>query len=275
MAGVFVNYRFVDGRLAAEVIFRDLAATLGPENVFPDKQAILPGVAYPRKIRTWIHERCSVMVAVIGPGWLSARDENGIRLLDRPRDWVHDEIADALALGLPVLPVPIYDTPLPAAEDLPTDIAYLVSRQAVRVQNFDNEYDVRSLIQCVLALDPGLAEGGAATQRANSPAWVTNVSVFLSRGAAQIYNIAYKPEIAAPLIRLTQALHGSPDTTASVLGHMPARKAAAILEAMGESRAVPILRSMDTYQRGLIMQHLPARIRYSMAADDFTPEEDV
>jgi hypothetical protein len=54
VTGVFVNYRSADEPIAAEAIYRDLAANFGPENIFLDKQAILPGVPYPSKIRTWI-----------------------------------------------------------------------------------------------------------------------------------------------------------------------------------------------------------------------------
>lgn len=100
-----------------------------------------------------------------------------------------------------------------------------------------------------------------------APTWVTRTSNFLHWGAAQVYGVAYKPEIAAPLIRLTQALGGDTAATASVLGRMPDhRKAAAILDVMGQPRALPILRAMDPRQRGLIMPHLPPGIRYSMAA---------
>lgn len=257
------------------MIFRDLAANFGPENVFLDKQAILPGVEYPGKIRAWIHQRCSVMVAVIGSGWLSAQDENGIRLLNRPRDWVRDEIADALKLGLPVLPVPIHDTPLPEPDDLPADIAQLVTRQEMRIRSFDEYDDMRSLLNCIVALDPSLAADGRQEPTIDVPAWVSMVSKSLRRGAAQVYSIAYKPEIGAPLLRLTQALGGSTASTASVIGYMPDRKAAAFLEAMGAPRALPILREMDPYRRGQIMQYLPASMRYSMEADDYTGMEDV
>jgi TIR domain len=274
MTGVFINYRSADGRIAAEAIFRELAANFGPEHVFLDKQAILPGVAYPAKIRSWIHEQCSVMAAVIGPDWLGAQDDDGNQLLSRPRDWVHDEIADALVLGLPVLPVPIYDTPLPAAEDLPPAIAGLVTRQAMRIRRFDEDDDMRILIHCIKALDPGLAGKAQEATPDGTPAWVAAVSDILQRSAAQIYSVAYKPEIAAPLIRLTQALGGATASTASMLGHMPDRKAAAILEAMDRRKALLILRAMDPSRRGLIMEHLPAGIRYLTDSADYAGSDD-
>jgi hypothetical protein len=87
VTGIFVNYRSSDARTAAEAIYRDLAAAFGAGYVFLDKQAISPGVPYPAKIRTWIRDHCSVMIAVIGPGWLDAADADGNRLLFRQKDW--------------------------------------------------------------------------------------------------------------------------------------------------------------------------------------------
>jgi TIR domain len=232
MTGVFVNYRSADGLIAAEAIFRDLVANFGPENVFLDKRAILPGVPYPSKIRTWIHESCSVMIAVIGPGWLNAQDSNGNKLLFCPHDWVHDEIADALSLGLPVVPVPIYETPLPAAADLPRSIAGLVAREEVRIRHFDVYDNMQELVNCIEALDPRLAKDGRTDASTGLPTWITLTSDRLHRGAAQIYNSAYKAEIGAALIKLTQVLGGTTAGAASVISHMPDRKAAAILESM-------------------------------------------
>jgi hypothetical protein len=189
MTGVFINYRSADGRIAAEAIYRDLAANFGPENVFLDKQDILPGVAYPGKIRSWIHERCSVMLAVLGPGWLDARDDSGTRLLFRPHDWVHDEIADALALGVPVLPVPVYNAPLPAVNDLPDTIARLVTRNEMRIRHFDQYDDMKALIRCVEALDPSLIPGRCEAGNSDMPPWADRTSDFLYRSAAHVYSI--------------------------------------------------------------------------------------
>jgi TIR domain-containing protein len=269
MAGVFVNYRSADGRLAAEAIFRDLAANFGPENIFLDRQAILPGVPYPSKIRTWIQETCSVMIAVIGPDWLNTQDGNGKQMLFRPHDWVHDEIADALALGLPVIPVPIFETPLPAATDLPEGIAGLVSREEIRIRHFDRYDDMRELVNCIGVLDPHLAEGGRTVTSTSPPTWVARTSDSLYQGAAQIYSIAYKAEIGAALIKLTQVLGGTTAGAASVISHIPDRKAAAILESMERSKALLILRQMDPRKRRLIMEHMSSDIRYLMAADDY------
>jgi hypothetical protein len=239
-----------------------------------DKQAILPGVPYPRKIRAWLRERCSVMVAVMGPDWLNAQDDNGNKLLFRPHDWVHDEIAEALALGLPVLPVLIYDTPLPAITALPRAIAGLIIREEIRIRHFDGYDDIQNLIHCIEALDPDLARGRQKVAPTDIPAWATGTSELIYRGAALVYSVAYKAEIGAPLIRLSQALGGTTTGAASVLYYIPDRKAAAILEAMDRRGALLIWRELDTHKRSRIMEYLPPDIRYQMSAEDYPAADD-
>ena len=169
--------------------------------------------------------------------------------------------------------MPIYDTPLPSAADLPKPIAGLVTRQGIRIRHFDEYDDMRNLIRCIEALDPGVAAHSRTAKQPDSPAWAARTSDLIYRGAAQVYSIAYKPEIGASLIRLTQALGGSTTGAASVLQHIPHRKAAAMLEAMDRRNALLILREMEPANRRLILDHLPADIRYAMGADDFTGSE--
>jgi len=42
---------------------------------------------------------------VIGPRWLAAADDAGIRRLDRPEDWVRRETAEALRRKVLVIPL--------------------------------------------------------------------------------------------------------------------------------------------------------------------------
>ena len=44
---------------------------------------------------------CNIILVVIGPRWLEAKDENGGRRLDSPDDFVVIEIATALARNIP------------------------------------------------------------------------------------------------------------------------------------------------------------------------------
>ena len=47
---------------------------------------------------------CDVFLAVIGPNWLDAKDDDGRRRFDNPDDFVAIEIAAALARNIRVIP---------------------------------------------------------------------------------------------------------------------------------------------------------------------------
>jgi hypothetical protein len=116
---------------------------------------------------------------------------------------------------------------------------------------------------------PEVSEGGRTVTSTSPPTWVTRTSDSLYQGAAQIYSIAYKAEIGATLIKLTQVLGGTTAGAASVISRIPDRKAAAILESMERSKALLILREMDSRKRRPVMEHMSSDIRYLMAADDY------
>jgi hypothetical protein len=54
--------------------------------------------------------KCDVLLAIIGPGWIDARDEDGRRRLENPHDFVRIEIATALKRVIPVIPVLLQGT---------------------------------------------------------------------------------------------------------------------------------------------------------------------
>src|SRR6516162_7928694 len=62
----------------------------------------------------------TIMLAIIGPNWVDARDEKtGNRRIDDPEDWVRVEIERALAQKIPVIPVLVAGATLPSKSDLP------------------------------------------------------------------------------------------------------------------------------------------------------------
>ena len=129
MALVFINYRLVDAMYGADAVAALLAEYLGRQQVFLDHDSMAPGDDYPTAIRSAL-SRCDALVAIIGPRWLTAADNDGVRLLDRQRDWVRDEIAEALARRVRVVPILLRDVPAPTAADLPGSIKGLARIQA-------------------------------------------------------------------------------------------------------------------------------------------------
>jgi hypothetical protein len=160
MAGVFVNYRSIDQPLGAAGIHSALASRFGLENVFRDCVSLDAGVDYRSGIWEAL-DAAAVLVVVMGPRWLSLRDESGSRLIDRERDWVRREIARALGRDLYIVPVLLRDTPehavAPKPEDLPEDIRELAMRQSFEFSQRRYAEDVERLVALIMRHVPGLA----------------------------------------------------------------------------------------------------------------------
>jgi hypothetical protein len=134
MARLFINYGRADstadvGRLRDRLKqireYRD-------GGIFRDLDDIGPGRDFTAAIRAAI-DLTDVMIVVIGPNWLGSQDEAGRRRLDDPEDWVRQEIATALAAGLPILPVLVRGATMPTAKDLPEPIRALSVPNAVEL----------------------------------------------------------------------------------------------------------------------------------------------
>ena len=98
---------------------------------------------------------CDVLVALIGKGWLEAKDAEGRRRLDLPRDLVKAEIAAALAQEKLVIPVLIEGTAMPAREALPAELASLADRNALPISDSRFDFDVGRLASAIeMAVPP-------------------------------------------------------------------------------------------------------------------------
>lgn len=105
MAGkIFVNYRRDDSASQALNVAQYLEREFGSANVFLDIDRLRAGQKFPQVLEERLTQS-RVMLAVIGPSWLTVSNEAGERRLDDPEDWVRLEISRALARGIPVIPV--------------------------------------------------------------------------------------------------------------------------------------------------------------------------
>jgi hypothetical protein len=152
VGGVFINYRTIDDPLGAASIHDRLALSFGRDNVFRDCVSLTPGEHYPSAIRTAL-ANAAVLVAVIGPRWLTLTDDTAVRLIDREQDWVREELAVAFTAGIPVLPVLLKDTPanaiMPAMAELPTSIRTLATIQAFEISQLRLGDDLERLIAAI------------------------------------------------------------------------------------------------------------------------------
>jgi hypothetical protein len=90
--------------------------------VFIDVDTIEPGVDFTEAISHAV-AACQLLVAVIGPKWLTATDQLGRRRLDDPDDLVRLEIEAALARDVRVIPILVGDAVMPRRDDLPESLA--------------------------------------------------------------------------------------------------------------------------------------------------------
>jgi hypothetical protein len=146
MAGkIFINYRRDDSSGTAGRLHDRLRQTFGRENLFMDVDQIPVGVDFEAHLNTQV-AACDVMLVVIGPNWLRARNKAGQRRLNQSDDFVAIEIATALARNIRVIPVLVDGARMPKASELPDALKPLVRRQAVGVRNANFGQDAQSLI---------------------------------------------------------------------------------------------------------------------------------
>src|SRR5215471_14154139 len=93
--GVFISYRRQESSGITGRLYDRLAGRFGDDQVFMDVDTIALGVDFTQVIAQAV-SNCTVLLAVIGPGWLTATDEDGQRRLDDPDDIVRVEIHTAL-----------------------------------------------------------------------------------------------------------------------------------------------------------------------------------
>jgi hypothetical protein len=145
---IFISYRRDDSEGEAGRLFDDLVRAFGTENVFMDVSGIKPGADF----RTAIEDNvahCGVLLAVVGPAWVSITDAAGKRRLDDPNDFVALEIASALKREVPVIPVLVHEARMPAPDKLPESLNAFSYRNSVELSHARWNSDVQLLINAL------------------------------------------------------------------------------------------------------------------------------
>jgi len=146
MAGkIFINYRRDDSIGMAGRLHDRLAQTVGRDKLFMDVDHIPAGADFVAHLNNQVAE-CDVVLAIIGPNWLRAKDKAGQRRLHQPDDFVAIEIAAALARDTLVIPVLVDAARMPKESDLPDTLKPLARRQAVEVRHAHFGHDAEALI---------------------------------------------------------------------------------------------------------------------------------
>jgi hypothetical protein len=161
--GIFVSYRRQETSHLAGRLSDRLADRFGEGQVFIDVDTIGPGVDFAGEISRAV-AACKVLLAVIGPDWLSATDRRGRRRLDDPDDIVRLEIEAALARGVLVIPILAEAAVMPDREDLPDSLASLARHNALRVRHESFRYDSGLLVTAIEQVLASVAGTDAAHQ---------------------------------------------------------------------------------------------------------------
>ena len=121
-------------------IFDRLAAHYGKHSVFMDVDNIPIGVDFRAHIGETLR-RTDIVLAVIGAGWMGARDDGEARIREES-DPVRVEIETALARGAPIIPVLVDGAKMPDAAALPQSFgtfAFLNAAEVATGRDFDGQ----------------------------------------------------------------------------------------------------------------------------------------
>ena len=170
MNGIFISYRRQDAAGHAGRLFDRLVVRYGDAHVFMDHHDLPPGVDFATAIKSSLLQS-SVVLAVMGPHWIDARDADGRPRLAQPEDFVRRELLAALAAGKRIIPVLVGGAQIPAEEQLPSELAALMRLQACELRDSRFDDDLKALLETLPAMP---AEAGAHS--ALRGRWLATVS---------------------------------------------------------------------------------------------------
>ena len=146
MAGkIFINYRRENSIGMAGRLHDRLERTFGRANLFMDVDHIPAGIDFVAHLNREV-AACDVILVLIGPNWLTVKNESGGRRLDDPEDFVAIEIAAALARDIRVIPVLVDGARVPKASELPDSLKPLARRHAVDIRHTHFGHDAEALV---------------------------------------------------------------------------------------------------------------------------------
>ncbi len=175
-ARVFISYRTSDGADKATALARDLDALFGNSQVFLDKEDLPAGSRWRDAISQAI-SGCPILLVLVTPNYLGARDADGRRCIEHADDPARDELETAIAAKAQIIPL-LCDgvTATPSAADLPKPFDQLAELQWGHLRAFDWHEDLGRLAADLLRL--GVTAAGPTpmpplTQPATMPAPLT------------------------------------------------------------------------------------------------------
>jgi hypothetical protein len=156
MPGVFINYRRDDRAGWVWAVHGRLESAFGDDIVILDVKDIAMGEDYADFITKQL-QLIDVLLAIIGPSWITIADVNGRPRLEDPEDLLRREIAMALSLDIDVIPVLVDNAEMPSSGQLPDNVKRLAALSAFKLRPDRFDTDVEKLVAVVgekMGVDP-------------------------------------------------------------------------------------------------------------------------
>jgi len=131
---VFISYRRSDSAGHAGRLYDYLKNYFGNERIFFDVNTIQAGVNFEQKINSEL-DNSEVVLVLIGNQWLDAKDKEGSKRLDNPKDYVRLEVETALSKNITVIPILLQGATMPSGNVLPDTLYDLSRRNAIRLND--------------------------------------------------------------------------------------------------------------------------------------------
>jgi TIR domain len=171
---IFISYRRDDTADVAGRIYDRLADAFTEDAIFKDVDSLPVGRDFGEFIIQSL-SRCQICLCLIGPAWITVKDQTGVPRLLNAEDWVRIEIETALKLGVQVVPVLINGATMPRAEQLPPKLVPLLRLNAAIVRRDpDFRKDMAKLVTAIqTAEQTGRVEvaGVAQAEQSGARAW--------------------------------------------------------------------------------------------------------
>lgn len=147
-SSIFISYHRADdtGHVTGRIYDR-LVSEFGRGVVFKDVDSIPLGVDFKRHLDEAVG-KCAVFLAVVSTSWRER--------LQNPRDFVRIELEAALRRSIPIIPLFVQNTTMPAEEDLPPSLQPLVYRNGAPIRpDPDFNHDMGRLARAIRAVLDG------------------------------------------------------------------------------------------------------------------------
>ena len=146
---IFISYRRADSADVTGRIYDRLREHFGKSAIFKDVDSIPPGVDFREHLEKAVG-KCQVFLVVIGDKWLEATEARRRNRLHDPDDFVRIEIESALKRNIPIIPLLVRGTSMPAEEKLPPSLRKLVYRNGISIRSDpDFHGDMDRLIEAI------------------------------------------------------------------------------------------------------------------------------